>query len=199
MEDKTPKVKIAERVIKSIRPWIEVVTAQSEWQSVDYLIKDAHVLFGCIDGYMQRMYLERAARRYCLPYIDIGMDVTQIGGDQYAIAGQMIMTLPDGPCLQCIGFLTKERLEREENDYGDAGINPQVVWANGILASLAVGEFVQLLTPWFKCDKKYVWLELDGNNQLIYKSKQPDYAIKQSCTHFTPNELGDPFFRFGED
>jgi len=34
-------------------------------------LKDAHVVFGCVDGYRQRMYLESAARRFCLPYIDI--------------------------------------------------------------------------------------------------------------------------------
>jgi len=51
----------------------------------------------------------------------------------------MIMTLPGRPCMRCLGFLTQQCLEREENNYGDADINPQVVWTNGTLASLAVG------------------------------------------------------------
>ncbi len=194
VEEKTPKVKIAERLIKGIRSWIEVDVAQADWQNADDLIKDAHVLFGCVDGYRQRMYLESAARRFCIPYIDIGMDVTHLADERYAIAGQMIMSLPGGPCMRCIGFLTQERLELEENDYGDAGINPQVVWTNGTLASLAVGEFVRLFIPWVNCARNFEWLELDGNNQLVSKSRQPEYANKGPCNHFTASHLGDPFF-----
>lgn len=191
---KTPKVKIAERLIRGIRPWVQVEVAQSEWQLVDELLKDAHVVFGCVDGYRQRMFLESAARRFCLPYIDIGMDVTQIDDEQHAVAGQMIMTIPGGPCMRCLGFLTQQRLEREENEYGDAGINPQVVWTNGTLASLAVGTFVRLLTPWFRHSRDFEWLELDGDNQLVSRSRQPEYGPKGPCDHFKPGDLGDPFF-----
>jgi len=38
--------------------------------------------------------------------------------------------------MRCLGFLTQQRLDREENDYADAGINPQVVWTNGTLHRL---------------------------------------------------------------
>ena len=193
----TPKIEIAARMIRAIRPWAEVRVSQTEWQAADDLIKDAHVLFGCVDGYRQRMYLETAARRFCLPYIDIGMDVTRLADRHYAVAGQMIATRPGGPCMRCLGFLTQERLDREENDYADAGINPQVVWTNGTLASLAVGAFVRLLTPWFDSPNDYDWLELDGNNQLVSRSRQPDYAIKGPCGHFTSGDLGDPFLKLG--
>jgi hypothetical protein len=192
--DKTPKVGIAKRMIHGIRPWAEVEVAQKEWQQADELVKDCHVLFGCVDGYRQRMYLENAARRFGLPYIDIGMDVTQLEDGQYAVAGQMIMTLPGRPCMKCLGFLTQQRLDREEDDYGHAGINPQVVWTNGTLASLAVGAFVRLLTPWFDYVRDFEWLELDGNNQLVSRSRQPDYAPQGPCRHFPASDLGDPFF-----
>jgi hypothetical protein len=140
------------------------------------------------------MYLESATRRFCVPYIDIGMDVTKIAKSQYAIAGQMIVSLPGGPCMRCMGFLTQERLDKEENEYGDAGINPQVVWTNATLASLAVGAFVRMLTPWFEYSREFEWLELEGNNQLVTRSRQPDFAIRGPCTHFAPRDVGDPFF-----
>ncbi len=199
VEERAPKVRIAERVIKGVRPWIEVEAVQAEWQAADDLLKDAHTLFGCVDGYRQRMYLESAARRFCLPYIDIGMDVTCIADEQYAVAGQVIMTLPGGPCMRCLGYLTQERLDREENKYGDAGVNPQVVWINGILASLAVGEFVRLLTPWSEDRREYQWLELEGNNQIVSRSRQPDYTSKGRCRHFRASDLGDPFFSIDAD
>lgn len=194
VEARMPKVRVAERVIKAVRPWAEVVAEQSEWQTALDLLKDAHVVFGCVDGYRARLNLERAARRFCLPYIDIGMDITRLADGKHAVAGQMIKTVPGGPCMRCIGFLTQERLNREEDDYGDAGINPQVVWTNGTLASLAVGAFVQMLTPWFEYAQEFEWLELDGDNQLVARSRQPDYVPIEPCHHYSAEEVGDPFF-----
>lgn len=194
IKSNTPKVKIAERLIRGIRPWADVIVAQTDWQFADHLLKDAHVIFGCVDGYRQRLFLERFARRFCLAYVDIGMDVTKLAEDRYTVAGQMIMTLPGGPCMQCLGFLTQERLDKEEDKYGAAGNNPQVVWTNGTLASIAVGAFTRLFTPWFPAPRDFEWLELDGDNQLIAQSRQPSYRAKGPCQHFSSTELGDPFF-----
>jgi molybdopterin/thiamine biosynthesis adenylyltransferase len=190
------KVEIARRTIRGVRPWIKVSVEQKRWQEAAHLIQDAHVMIGCLDGYQQRDYLEGAARRYMLPYIDIGMDVTKITEGAFAVSGQMIMTRPDGPCLRCLGFLTPERLAQEENRYGDAGINPQVVWTNGMLASLAVGELVKLVTPWFSTREPYTWLELDGNAQTVTRSEQPRYQPRPNeCPHHGGRDgLGDPFF-----
>ncbi len=190
------KVEIGKRTIECIRPWAQVNIAKAKWQEVDHLIRDAHVLFGCIDGYQQRDYLETAARRFGIPYIDIGMDVTEVGEQSFAVAGQMIMTLPGQPCMRCLGFLTPDKLAQEENRYGDVGINPQVVWTNGTLASLAVGAFIKLITPWFQNKENYTWLELDGNCQTVTPSQQPNYFPRQPvCPHHGGLEgLGDPFF-----
>jgi len=141
------------------------------------------------------MYLESAARRFMLPHVDIGMDVTRLSDDRYTIAGQMILTLPDGPCMRCLGFLKTEHLDREENQYGNAGINPQVVWTNGTLASLAVGAFVRLMVPWSPNSRAFEWLELDGDNQLVSRSRQPEYMTPRRCNHYSNEELGDPFFQ----
>lgn len=192
----TPKVDIAARVIKSIRPWIEVKTEQKKWQEADDLIKDAHVIFGCVDGYQEREYLELAARRYCMPYFDIGMDVAGLKDGTFAVAGQMIATRPGKPCMHCIGFLTTDRLNAEENDYGDAGVNPQVVWTNGTLASIAVGALIKMVCPWSSGSSDFTWLELDGNEQIIVPSQQPRYVPRVSpCPHHGGADgIGDPFF-----
>jgi molybdopterin-synthase adenylyltransferase len=194
---KTPKVEIARRLILGLRPWAAIEAVQQKWQEVDMLIRDAHVLFGCVDGYKQREYLEGAARRFRIPYIDIGMDVAKVDETTFAIAGQMIMTRPGGPCMRCLGFLTDGRLSREENRYGDAGVNPQVVWTNGTLASLAVGAFIKLVTPWFTATESFTWLELDGNAQTVLPSRQPEYTPRAKvCPHHGGSDgLGDPFFK----
>lgn len=126
------------------------------------------------------------------------MDITRLAERRYVVAGQMIVTIPDGPCLSCLGFLTQNRLNKEEDDYGDAGIHPQVMWTKGTLASLAVGAFVRLLNPRFDSSRDFEWLELDGDNQLISRSRQPEYTIKGPCGHFAPGDLGDPFFKLND-
>lgn len=59
----------------------------------------------------------------------------------------MIASLPGQPCMKCLGFLTQERLNREEDEYGVASI-PQVIWTNSMLASPAIGTFVRIFMPW---------------------------------------------------
>ena len=196
VENETSKVEILRDRILAIRPWAKVEVERARWQEVDGLLKDSHVIFGCVDGYQQRSYLEGAARRFNLPYIDIGMDVTALQNGSFAVAGQVISSLPGGPCMRCLGFINSGRLAKEENAYGAAGINPQVVWANGVLASLAVGEFVKLRTPWFTQTESYIWLEFDGNSQTVTRSLQPQFAdIPVKCPHHGGADgLGDPFF-----
>ena len=196
VEAARPKVEILRGLILGVRPTTHVHIAQKRWQQADELIKDAHVVFGCVDGYQQRDYLESAARRFAIPYIDIGMDVAKVVPDHFAVAGQVIVSRPGEPCMRCIGFLNSERLAREENTYGDAGINPQVVWTNGTLASLAVGEFIKLRSPWLPTHDRFVWLELDGNRQTVTASRQPEYhKIPECCPHHGGTDgLGDPFF-----
>jgi len=197
VDQQVPKVDILKRTVLGIRPWARVEVVKALWQEADALLRDAHVIFGCVDGYLQRSYLEGAARRFGIPYIDIGMDVTELQSGGFAIAGQVIVSRPGCPCMRCIGFLTSARLAQEENDYGDAGVNPQVIWTNGTLASLAVGEFVKLRTPWCPMHTDYIWLELDGNTQTVTNSLQPRYArIPERCPHYGGGDgLGDPFFK----
>ena len=74
------------------------------------------------------------------------MDVTKLDCD-YAIAGQIRRACRADPACGVSGW-NDDRLSREESRYGDAGIYPQVDGTNGTLASLAVGAFVKLVTPW---------------------------------------------------
>jgi molybdopterin-synthase adenylyltransferase len=193
---KRKKVEIISRVIKSIRPWATIITAACEWQSAVELLQDSHVTFGCVDGYRQRRDLEQATRRFCLPYIDIGMDVAQISEEDFAVSGQMLLSMPGQPCMTCMGFLTQDRLNEEENKYGHVGINPQVVWPNALLAALAVGTFMKITTPWMTKLPMPLWLEFEGNSQQVRQSMQPKYNVTGPCNHFDgETDLGDPFFK----
>jgi hypothetical protein len=190
------KARILKRYILGVRPWATVEAHIGEWGRAEHLLRDAHVVFGCVDSYRGRRNLEAFCRRYLLPYIDIGMNVERLPSGNYAVSGQMILTIPGGPCLMCLGFLTEDRINREEEDYGDAGPAPQVVWTNGTLASMAVGAFIESRTPWFEMsDQPYIWLELEGNEQFVRSSRMPRLYPPGPCPHYSnPRNIGDPRF-----
>ena len=187
------KSNILKRYIKSVRPETLVESYINKWQQFLEILKTSDIIFGCLDGYQERLFLESFARRYLIPYVDIGMDIAEYEDGRFSISGQVIVSKPDLPCLRCIGFLTKEKLNFEENQYGHAGGNPQVVWANGILASLAVGEALKLLTPWDRFEQPYVWLEVDGNLQTVTHSQQPKFTlVPDRCPHHGGDDgIGD--------
>jgi len=128
-----------------------------------------------------------------IPLIDIGMDVNKIAGG-FAICGQIALSLPGMPCLRCMGVLSEDDLKKEAERYGKAGTRPQVVWPNGVLASTAVGCFMQFITPWHPSLSPCLLMEFDGNKQTVTPSNKTPYFPAQ-CSHFEGiDNLGDPFW-----
>lgn len=122
------------------------------------------------------------------------MDVHEVGG-AFSVSGQVILSMPGCLCMRCLGFLRDDLLAREAENYGAAGGRPQVVWANGALASAAVGVFTRLFTPWHKEHANCVYLEYDGDNQTVTASNRLLYMRGKQCPHFSQfSELGDPFW-----
>src|SRR5207344_2838807 len=104
------------------------------------------VIVGCVDTFVGRRDLESFCRRHLIPYLDVGMDVLKDQRNSCEIIGQVILSMPGRPCMHCMGFLTDELLAEEARRYGAAGARPQVVWANGVLSSAAIGIIVDLVT-----------------------------------------------------
>ncbi|HJP93918.1 MAG TPA: ThiF family adenylyltransferase [Pyrinomonadaceae bacterium] len=190
----TPKTSVARRLIKRINPKAQVITISREWQTEGNSVAGCDVVFGCVDTFSAREEIERICRRFILPFIDIGMDVTEVPGG-YMISGQVILSMPGEMCMWCLGFLTEELLAQEAGRYGAAGGRPQVIWPNGILASAAVGTFVQLVTPWRHEMKPSLYLEYDGNTQTVALSNRLHYLEGKICSHFLSSAVGDPFWQ----
>jgi molybdopterin-synthase adenylyltransferase len=186
------KTEIAERVIKSVNPLAEVTPCLMRWQNSIAALRRCSVIFGCVDSYRERSELERFSRRFLIPYIDLGMDVHETSTG-FSISGQTVLSSPGGPCLWCLGILTEDRIRREAANYGNAGSRPQVVWTNGVLASLAVGLFTQLVCPWHTTPQLTACCEFDGNRHRV-ETNRFDHAMDLRCHHFNPDELGDAFF-----
>jgi molybdopterin-synthase adenylyltransferase len=191
---KTLKTTVAHRLIEDVNPSARIVSIPKQWQEDALPIRSCDIVFGCVDSYSAREQIERTCRRYLTPYIDIGMDVTG-SATGHVISGQVILSMPGELCMRCLGFINDDLLAEEAAQYGAAGTRPQVIWPNGVLASIAVGTFVQLVTPWHSDHHPVIYLEYDGNTQTVLPSNRLKYVVGKRCQHFsTPTDLGDPFW-----
>ena len=187
------KVDIAERQIKRGNPTAIVEKFATPWQAATDALLECDILYGAVDSYRERDEIERFSRRNMIPLIDIGMEVRLLADGQYTISGQIIQSLPEGHCMRCCNFITDEKLTREAETYGDAGPAPQVIWANGVLASTAVGWGISLLCPWRNAPGPFRWLSYDGDTgELKIPEIVEGHLSKTPCMHYPIVEVGDP-------
>jgi hypothetical protein len=190
VEAQTEKVEIARRLFVSVNPSAEVHAYAAQWQMAANALREADIVVSCVDSYAARQDLEVTARRFLMPLVDIGMDVHLVE-ERPHMTGQVILSLPGGPCFRCLGFLTDENLRQEADLYGAAGGRPQVVWTNGVLASLAVGLVVDLLTGWQRRSYRAEYLHFDANEHVVSRSPRLEFAPK-TCRHFAADFVGEP-------
>lgn len=191
VEIKSPKMAIAIRLIRGLQHDASIIPVYKKWQEEPEPLKSCDIVFGCLDGYNNRSELESLTRRALIPYIDIGMDVKEVGDDPPRMSGQVIASVPGGPCMRCFGFLNEKVLGEEAKAYGAAGIRPQVVWPNGVLASTAVGIAMNLLMNWTaNCDGQTLYYEYDGNTGTIKPHLRTEVPLKD-CTHYKICHAGD--------
>lgn len=188
---KLKKTLVLERVIRGLAPVAHVERIDKRWQDEPAPLRACDVIVGCVDGYRERWELQVASRRYLIPLVDIGLDVRTVPPDPPRMSGQVILSLPGGPCMRCMRFITDENMAVEAQRYGDAGANPQVVWANGVLASTAVGLIVELLTNWTARTADHAYLSYDGNACTLAPDGRTRF-IERPCRHFSPCDVGDP-------
>ena len=189
------KIDIAARLIRGLVPRARLDCFFGRWEEHAIALRETDIIFGCLDSYAARRDLELFTRRYLIPLIDIGLDVVAAEGEPPQMSGQVIASMPGAPCMACIGFLNEVTLAQEAGRYGDAGVRPQVAWANGVLASAAVGVAVDLLTNWSQRLTMPVYLEYDGNAHTLRPHVRLQYLPKGACPHFPATQVGDPVFR----
>lgn len=188
------KIEIARRLILGIRPCANVRVIADVWQNQAEALKGCDIVFGCVDGFDQRRQLEATTRRFLIPLIDIGMDVYRTPGCAPSISGQVILSMPGHACMTCMGFLNERNLAKEAAAYGNAGAHPQVIWSNGVLASIAVGVAVDLVTDWSQTLRGPVYLSYRGNLGTVAVDPTLRFA-PCTCCHFPFREAGPVAFR----
>ena len=111
-------------------------------------IEQSDVVFGAVDGARARNNIEGFCRGALVPFIDIGLKI-HVADDEttvLAIGGQIVTSVPGGPCLWCAEVLTDEALLLDRQEYLAGRPEQQVVSLNGILASQAVSGMLSLMT-----------------------------------------------------
>ncbi len=188
------KVDIAARLIQGIRPDSLIRAFPTAWITQIALLQTCDVVFACVDSMIGRNEIEAFTRRFLIPLIDVGMDVHALDSG-LVMSGQVAVSLPDRPCLRCMGLISEAEMTVEANLYGKAGGQPQVVWPNGVLASTAVGFLVHIISPWHDSSELPILLEYDGNAQTLVPSSKLAY-LPSVCKHYNDiGTLGDPFWQ----
>lgn len=157
----TPKVNIGERIANAIDPDLTVIKIPDSLVSAEAFaaVMKADWVFGCLDSEGARLVLTELCTAYARPYIDLASDICTDPPMTYG--GRICVMQDDNGCLVCHGELDLEEAQLElsgpagqrnrEAIYGiQAGAlnrsGPSVVSINGVVASLAVTEFMVALT-----------------------------------------------------
>lgn len=190
------KVEIARRMIKDIQPGarVEVIFRELEADDTRTAIQGADLVFGCLDNDPARFELTKLCTDYDRPYFDLATDVNN-DQKQLWYGGRVLFCEPGKRCLVCMGILDQRALararmtaeERAEDDrlYGVSHSvlsqnGPSVVSVNGVVASLAVTEFMVwasgLRSPWpyliYRGDRGRVTLSTDNPLPDCYYCKK---------------------------
>jgi molybdopterin-synthase adenylyltransferase len=177
-----PKVAVAERLIKQILPEAMVASTEHPVDADPFreVLTGVDLVFGCVDTDVPRLQLTEYCARRGLPYIDLATDITEAG--EY---GGRVMFARDGNgCLSCMGEIDQHALARsqmtpEQRDADDriygiehgalGGTGPSVVSLNGVIASLAVTEFMV-----------YVIQLREPKRMLVYRADQGGVRISMT-------------------
>lgn len=157
--DVTPKVTVAERMIRAIQPTAHVQPMPEKLGPTtnQSLVDDADVVFGCLDRDGPRLRLTQMSAEGRTPYLDLASDTGGFGSEAW-FGGRIVLADGSG-CLSCLGLLDQDQMARDAMDVGQAAAlgdlygmdgdsfdetGPAIVSVNSAVASIAVTEFMKL-------------------------------------------------------
>jgi molybdopterin-synthase adenylyltransferase len=153
------KIDVASAMISGIQPTARVASAYRDVTAAGDAVElgDVDVVFGCVDNDSARLEIVTLASARGLPYVDLASDVRREG----EFGGRIVFAKDGERCLSCLDELDQHELARAQMSeqqraaddaiYGvdrealDAG-GPSVISVNGVVASLAVTEFLVWVT-----------------------------------------------------
>ncbi|MDH5754329.1 MAG: ThiF family adenylyltransferase [Candidatus Bathyarchaeota archaeon] len=189
------KVDIAKRLVHSINPSIDVTVIPRDLidERSFSAIKKASCVFGCVDNDGARLVLNELCVAFEIPYFDLASDIGNKTGLVYG--GRVFANTDDGGCLFCYGLISPsqartdlmspEARRKEETIYGVPKehldrTGPSVVSINGVIASLAVTEFMAMITG---LRPPYRLLQYHGHRGIVNLNVDKPYPDCYYCKY----------------
>lgn len=188
-----PKVEVARRLVESIQPLATLRQVCDSAVSDDAfrLLKQADFIFVCVDDDAIRSVMNEFCQAYERPYVDVATDIDP---SSQTFGGRML--LADGRvCVSCRDLLDqtairdalasdaqrKEELRIYGLRLGALGsTGPSVVSLNGILASVAVTEYLMWSTG---IRDPYLHIEYKGMMGVMTRDREMPHADCYYCRH----------------
>jgi len=195
---KIPKVRVLARYAVKINPKIKVVPVQKSIldKKAQRYLKVCDVIFGCTDNQSSRWVLNKFSVEHLKPYFDTGtgIEADSLQNIKHA-GGQVRVVIPGMGCLNCISGINVATAQQEMLPEPDrqvalqlgyiAGADvpaPAVAPLNGIIASLAVTEFMAWATG-FKPLRRFIFYD-------FVDARVTPYTFKRDPTCFTCSVTG---------
>ena len=125
-------------------------------------LKSCDVIFCCTDDHAGRLFLNRFARFYGIPVIDVGLAMQRRDAQSFDLFARVTTLVPGHPCLLCGGFINPQRAREEalqrtdpeayeklkEEAYllGEGDPSPAVVTFTTEAGAMAVNEWLTGIT-----------------------------------------------------
>jgi molybdopterin-synthase adenylyltransferase len=184
-EESAAKVDIAERTIRSIQPAAAIVALRRRLEEALDELDGADVVFGALDDEVARLHLTEATMTRGIAYFDLASDIDP---EVPLYGGRVFLSIPGVRCLSCADVLDQNDLRRAaltpaqrqayDRTYGIdrdalAEGGPSVISINGVVASLAVTEFIVWRTGLREPFPHLVWYAHEGRLGKVGNSLSP--------------------------
>ena len=194
-EDKRLKVDVGERMITQINPeaMVEKLAMNIREEEVLDVLTGKDYLFGCVDNDAARLILTELSAAFEIPLIDSAAEIYPEEGQVREFGGRVIIARPGDFCALCANQIDLKaanvelesppvREFREKHGYGfGTGITaPAVISLNGIVANLAVTEFLMLLTNIRPVNRMVIYKGMRGVITASTDEKKNDCIICNS-------------------
>jgi molybdopterin/thiamine biosynthesis adenylyltransferase len=182
------KVAVAADVVRDVNEKAGCRSVARDLRSREALAsaKEASVIFGCIDNDSARLVLMELCCAYQIPYLDAASEFFVSGDAVRDFGGRVVVSRPGDFCLDCAGEINMEmakaelepelaRKVREEHGYGFGPTvpSPAVVSLNGIVANIAVTEFLMMVSGIREPFRKSTYKGMRGVLQVSRDIRRP--------------------------
>lgn len=181
------KVDVADRLARSVNPDVDFTALPGSVLDEDVALelRQCDVVFSCTDNLWSRAILNQIAQQYLIPVIDMGTRIVAKEERVKDAGGRVFVVRPGHSCLYCIGVLDAERVgkealppderERQAREGYVAGadiLNPAVISLNGVVASLAVTEFLDLVTGFMGQQRGRGSIEWEVLRGIVWRAEE---------------------------